>query len=357
MPGQTPTTMHGGVVVEPHHPASMEGRAIARPNLRCSTKPNGYWPSQVLASMEGRAIARPNVLRWWLRPTPDRCTPGFNGGPGNCPAKPFRLPRQGPASPESHLASMEGRAIARPNPTPSVSAAWYNDVADVSFNGGPGNCPAKLPKIVVSATKALMGSASMEGRAIARPNRTYRQLFLPADRHAASMEGRAIARPNSTCGATVMTTRHRDARASMEGRAIARPNLRDLLDAGNVYDVHRASMEGRAIARPNPSGHRRWPVRPHDLASMEGRAIARPNNPSRGARPQSARVFVLQWRAGQLPGQTLGSTTGKVRVSIQASMEGPGNCPAKHPPRELAIDLTRAIEASMEGRAIARPNR
>ena len=60
--------------------------------------------------------------------------------------------------------------------------------------------------------------------------------------------------------------------ASMEGRAIARPN--DLRVEGD-YTFLSASMEGRAIARPNHGisygscfGY---------AASMEGRAIARPN--------------------------------------------------------------------------------
>ena len=59
---------------------SMEGRAIARPNdiLVIASE------HKVKPSMEGRAIARPN-MKW-------KCvcanTVAFNGGPGNCPAKP-----------------------------------------------------------------------------------------------------------------------------------------------------------------------------------------------------------------------------------------------------------------------------
>ena len=61
------------------------------------------------------------------------------------------------------------------------------------------------------------------------------------------------------------------------------------------------SMEGRAIARPNrPTGERcDQPPQP----SMEGRAIARPNVPAAWA--VMPRTLSLQWRAGQLPGQTL----------------------------------------------------
>ena len=39
------------------------------------------------------------------------------------------------------------------------------------------------------------------------------------------------------------------------------------------------------------------------LASMEGRAIARPNQ---SVTSSAAALFGLQWRAGQLPGQTGG---------------------------------------------------
>ena len=87
----------------------------------------------------------------------------FNGGPGNCPAK---------------LGELCG-----------------GDGVVGAFNGGPGNCPAKLEHLGLTPAKFCV--PSMEGRAIARPNdgslfggvQTY---WLP------SMEGRAIARPNLT---------------------------------------------------------------------------------------------------------------------------------------------------------------
>ena len=69
------------------------------------------FPSQLIPpSMEGRAIARPNaggagglpVGRW----------PAFNGGPGNCPAKPADEKDE---MRHRLVPSMEGRAIARPN--------------------------------------------------------------------------------------------------------------------------------------------------------------------------------------------------------------------------------------------------
>ena len=104
---------------------SMEGRAIARPNaayLRAEAdwqeilaRPNGCMRRPISwigpPSMEGRAIARPNpvpygvhivtvaALQWRagqlpsqtrriLSATPTRLA-AFNGGPGNCPAKPI----------------------------------------------------------------------------------------------------------------------------------------------------------------------------------------------------------------------------------------------------------------------------
>ena len=159
----------------------------------------------------------------------------FNGGPGNCPAKPAmtaataardsllqwragQLPGQTPTRPAraspaptslqwragqlpgqtlgpnrhariDRRASMEGRAIARPNPAPG----GLGRLVPGCFNGGPGNCPAK-PQ---DEYDALLGDlvASMEGRAIARPNRDMGQLHHDSV-VVASMEGRAIARPN-----------------------------------------------------------------------------------------------------------------------------------------------------------------
>ena len=131
--------------------------------------------------MEGRAIARPNHRI----ETPSAFQVGrFNGGPGNCPAKPHhtapptpypiklqwragQLPgqtllnraaavstellqwRAGQLPGQTYTvcvatgprdgASMEGRAIARPNvPEPQKGSSTTS-----RFNGGPGNCPAK----------------------------------------------------------------------------------------------------------------------------------------------------------------------------------------------------------------------
>ena len=59
---------------------------------------------------------------------------------------------------------MEGRAIARPN----LEASRSSFHSTMTFNGGPGNCPAKLVSLLRECLAVL--DPSMEGRAIARPN-------------------------------------------------------------------------------------------------------------------------------------------------------------------------------------------
>ena len=131
----------------------------------------------------------------------------------------------------------------------------------------------------------------MEGRAIARPNRATRA------RAAAEFDTLLQWRAGQLPGQTRDTTRIcvPIARlASMEGRAIARPNRRRGCRCGSERD--RASMEGRAIARPNlwlimvEAVKVIWP------ASMEGRAIARPND--RGFRTTSLYGAVVGFNGG-----------------------------------------------------------
>ena len=157
---------------------SMEGRAIARPNYGCAF----VLAHKPYPSMEGRAIARPNPvsrsLASWMP-----CS--FNGGPGNCPAKPERLSR---ALVARTRPSMEGRAIARPNPG-SHSATGSSAPA---FNGGPGNCPAKLD----GRSRVPSWFVVLQWRAGQLPGQTRRLPALTGVRPVPSMEGRAIARPN-----------------------------------------------------------------------------------------------------------------------------------------------------------------
>ena len=364
LPGQTKPT---DVLVRrtaPPEQASMEGRAIARPNRRERRPVRAPWTVE-LASMEGRAIARPNrrSLMAGRGARPQR----FNGGPGNCPAKRVNH-GHGAVIWGSAMASMEGRAIARPKLV-RVSTSIRRRT---SFNGGPGNCPAKPGAPCTPFYRCYVDS--LQWRAGQLPGQTgvrgRSDIVVVAD-PPASMEGRAIARPNDQ--STPWEPQVPD--ASMEGRAIARPNRgerhrRSLADAD-------ASMEGRAIARPNPSAsplRLRRPKRlqwragqlpgqttstprqrdpPRASASMEGRAIARPND---GLAVEDD-AGKLQWRAGQLPGQTTCNASRETTPSSRRFNGGPGNCPAKPGPRiSAARARSGAVRASMEGRAIARPN-
>ena len=109
---------------------SMEGRAIARPNLaivgtvtvRVSIL---QWRAEQLpgqTQMAGRAMRYDKALQWRAEQLPGQTCSGscrsvcvgdpFNGGPSNCPAKPGRSSR-----------------------SPRCQS---------TFNGGPSNCPAKL---------------------------------------------------------------------------------------------------------------------------------------------------------------------------------------------------------------------
>ena len=63
-------------------------------------------------------------------------------------------------------------------------------------------------------------------------------------------------------------------------------------------------MEGRAIARPNILARFTETMVGQPRPSMEGRAIARPNHYVLNRYFPHAASSTLQWRAGQLPGQT-----------------------------------------------------
>ena len=148
---------------------------------------------------------------------------------------------------------------------------------------------------------------------------------------------------------------------SMEGRTIARPDRR----ARHIHPTVAApSMEGRTIARPDAAagfgvlavkaafngGPDNCPARPDHLRLVDGSSIH------------------LQWRAGQLPGQTGGADRHRVPCRIP-SMEGrtiarpdpwpllvslqghtafnggPDNCPA----RPITRSETRPVYRSFNG--------
>ena len=125
------------------HVPSMEGRAIARPNSARDATP--VLSICLSPSMEGRAIARPNGGRSF-RSMGTRCCTTFNGGPGNCPAK-HRGVWASVGRGVRHGASMEGRAIARPNDGGRIRIRPAEPPS--RFNGGPGNCPAKPRRVHV----------------------------------------------------------------------------------------------------------------------------------------------------------------------------------------------------------------
>ena len=204
---------------------------------------------------------------------------------------------------------MEGRAIVRPNR--SITAARSQPAS--CFNGGPGNCPAEP----CSHLRAILAANPLQWRAGQLSGRTPCHGFGEFACSCASMEGRAIVRPN----VLLFRLLYGAALASMEGRAIVRPND---VEPGVLPQVVQASMEGRAIVRPNrpdlggapDPGHRfnggpgNCPAelvvgqveRLHEgEASMEGRAIVRPNQ---NDVPGIAAPQMLQWRAGQLSGRT-----------------------------------------------------
>ena len=114
-------------------------------------------------------------------------------------------------------------------------------------------------------------------------------------------------------------------------------------------DIAHASMEGRAIARPNLD-HSTVIAVAHN--GLQWRAEQLPGQ-TRFSRSFCASAVVLQWRVEQLPGQT-GPATRRVRSMPHGFNGGPSNCPAKlcEPDDVGAVVVT----ASMEGRAIARPN-
>ena len=87
----------------------------------------------------------------------------FNGGPGNCPAKPEPHKERLAVQVDP---SMEGRAIARPNFVPKARNGGYSDAA---FNGGPGNCPAKpcsLPTRTTTFTTLQWRAGQLPGQTI-----------------------------------------------------------------------------------------------------------------------------------------------------------------------------------------------
>ena len=297
-------------------------------------------PGRTAAKMDGRVNEK--ILQWRAGQLPGRtrcsgtCTcptlTPFNGGPGNCPAEP-----EGPDG-GTYLQvtpSMEGRAIARPNKKNSPVAlarlkvlqwragqlpgrtrrgrGWCSGCG-VSFNGGPGNCPAERGRVVRGLCE--VDGPSMEGRAIARPNALVPVGAPPSE----ILQWRAGQLP----GRTPNNARTPSPTSNLQWRAGQLPGRTGF---GSCQPPRGQSPfnggPGNCPAEHHPAAHH---PRQSLIPSMEGRAIARPNQPCR-------------WCGA---------------IKEPAFNGGPGNCPA-----ELASTIPPSpppSRPSMEGRAIARPN-
>ena len=279
----------------------MEGRAIARPNPPTS----GSW-SESRRSLQWRAEQSLGqtaldhatdgagiLLQWRAEQSLGQTGAGVG------------------ARPRSHHPSMEGRAIARPNPSSTQRLGRRR----ASFNGGPSNRSAKPGRHRRPRSGVLL--PSMEGRAIARPNRqrpvavkfrAWPRLQWRAEQslgqtaHGVAFAARVCGlqwRAEQSLGQTRLLQHRPDPRLSpsMEGRAIARPNrAADPRPVGGICP----SMEGRAIARPN--------CQPIGLPGCSNPPFnGGPSNRSAKPAPESSRIArpsSLQWRAEQSLGQT-----------------------------------------------------
>ncbi len=348
LPGRT-SSEHFNVELKAD--ASMEGRAIARPNAahRCGHRVRGR-----AASMEGRAIARPNShmmpaatpivrpLQWRAGQLPGRTRGmaavarptswGFNGGPGNCPAEPRRSPPLAtrrrrfnggpgncPAEPTwggstvTNTTLLQWRAGQLPGRTPPASGPHRSPLC--RFNGGPGNCPAEP-----AASRPHSG---------ARPRFNGGPGNCPAE--PAASRPHSGARPRFNGGPGNCPAEHQRQHGERQPRIVA-------------------SMEGRAIARPNRC--RPTTGRPPS-SSLQWRAGQLPGRTRTSASVPSSTTTRLQWRAGQLPGRTAQPRRRSHHREDELQWRA-GQLPGRTPQPSAA--LRRAHGASMEGRAIARPN-
>ena len=168
--------------VSPHDHLVLQWRAE---QLLGQTSPQGDRSSPPpKASMEGRAIARPNRRRRWRGYGRPSC---FNGGPSNCSAKldTSELTR-------SEVVALQWRAEQLLGQTPRFRCRTLPPPD--RFNGGPSNCSAKQ----VPAGDAAKPTQRLQWRAEQLLGQTRHEHFSDCAGHAASMEGRAIARPNGS---------------------------------------------------------------------------------------------------------------------------------------------------------------
>ena len=219
---------------------------------------------------------------------------------------------------------MEGRTIARPNTPLTVRVPQHGDHG--AFNGGPDNCPAKLgPRDVELGYPSDV--PSMEGRTIARPN--FRGNGAAAGvQMSCPFNGGPDNCPAKPAGTGTIATQLRESafNGGPDNCPAKHCSLHERACGPRLVDP---SMEGRTIARPNRMRHRTGPV----AASAD-----------------------LQWRAGQLPGQTQHTNVqAPTPRSVAPSMEGRT---IARPNPIVTCERHRGFgfRPSMEGRTIARPN-
>ena len=310
----------------------MEGRAIARPNRapKTRTATEGSTFNGGPGNCPAKRLSSPRSSRRLLRSA-------FNGGPGNCPAK---LSRHSAAERRPVLPSMEGRAIARPNfgcARPPTSCAS----ASLSFNGGPGNCPAKQHHRGGTLREGAIRGVTFNGG-----------------------PGNCPAKPHVAPGVTSVRTPRPDLQwraGQLPGQTVERGRCSTPTKSRSPFNGGPGNCPAKRGPASSPLAAPRF-VSP----SMEGRAIARPNPGGCGCRAPCR--CGLQWRAGQLPGQTthgrrnggqLPGQTAFIRPrTVTPSMEGRAIARPNGQSCQTIWSLTNVRRMpSMEGRAIARPNR
>ena len=223
-----------------------------------------------------------------------------------------------------------------------------------SFNGGPDNCPARPADTVEYVRHSII--VAFNGGPDNCPARPTMVMTSPS---------------GQLCRDGVLTPFN-----GGPDNCPARPNDRQL--SGAV--VQSPSMEGRTIVRPDPPFSGSCISRPQDTPSMEGRTIVRPDKGLMVTTPPPTSLC-LQWRAGQLSGQT-SECQSRIEQARQnnPSMEGrtivrpdggdppdncttchrpfnggPDNCPARPGQGRVDDTLTDSFP-SMEGRTIVRPD-
>ena len=256
----------------------------------------------------------------------------FNGGPGNCPAKP--LPSLAPLA--VVLPSMEGRAIARPNELEMAAKATPPIILQWRAGQLPGQTrrrPRPPPRPVIP---------SMEGRAIARPNPLVSLGLSGLTRHLQWRAGQLPGQTRRRCSSKLDTATFNGGPGNCPAKPV--PELSTRTD--------RYSLQWRAGQLPGQTQHPR-PGRRRE-SRLQWRAGQLPGQTPFVSAELQPMVSRLQWRAGQLPGQTW-SVSWFCGMLLSTLQWRAGQLPGQT--RSTRPRPTARRRPSMEGRAIARPNR